>query len=147
MFTVILIGFVGGVIAAVSPCIVPILPIIFFSANSPTGTGNRDGAHASLLDSDACATTASAKTARAQALRPYLVTAGLVASFGSVTLVGSALLTLLHLSQDTIRWTGLAALTLIGISLISPRVQHFLERPFAFIPHTRMGLLPPVVGG
>ena len=86
------------------------------------------------------ATTASAKTDRAQALRPYLVTAGLVASFGSVTLVGSALLTLLHLSQDTIRWTGLVALTLIGVSLISPRVQHFLERPFAFIPHTRIGV-------
>ena len=139
MFTVILIGFVGGVITAVSPCILPVLPVIFFSAGSPTGTGNRDTAHASVVDGDASATTTSAKTARAQALRPYLVTAGLVTSFGSVTLVGSALMTLLHLSQDTIRWAGLVALTVIGVSLISARVQHFVERPFAFIPHTRIG--------
>jgi cytochrome c biogenesis protein CcdA/thiol-disulfide isomerase/thioredoxin len=140
LFTVILIGFVGGVVTAVSPCILPVLPVIFLSAGAPTGTGNRDTAHASVVDGEASATAACAKTARAQALRPYLVTAGLVASFGSVTLVGSALMMALHLSQDTIRWTGLVALTLIGVSLISPRVQHILERPFAFIPHTRIGV-------
>ena len=49
-------------------------------------------------------------------------------------------MTQLHLSQDTIRWTGLVALTLIGVGLISPRVQHFFKRPFGFIPHTQIGV-------
>ncbi len=46
--------------------------------------------------------------------------AGLVLSFSLVTLVGTALLSLLHLPQDAIRWAGLVALTAIGLGLIFP---------------------------
>src|SRR5258708_15133213 len=135
----ILIGFIGGVITGVSPCILPVLPVIIFSAASQTGSANRDTAHSLAIGAVTAHTATSAKTARAHALRPYLVIAGLVASFGSVTLAGSALMTLLHLSQDTIRWTGMVALTLIGVSLISRRVEHLLEKPFSFIPPFRIG--------
>jgi cytochrome c biogenesis protein CcdA/thiol-disulfide isomerase/thioredoxin len=139
MSMLILIGFIGGVITGVSPCILPVLPVIIFSAASQTGSANRDTAHSPATGAVTAHTATSAKTARAHALRPYLVIAGLVASFGSVTLAGSALMTLLHLSQDTIRWTAMVALTLTGVSLISRRVEHLLEKPFSFIPPFRIG--------
>jgi cytochrome c biogenesis protein CcdA/thiol-disulfide isomerase/thioredoxin len=129
MVSVILIGFVGGVITGISPCILPVLPVIFFS-----------GASGALTAEDAGATAAgSAKPARGQALLPYRVIAGLVLSFGVFTLAGSALLTLLHLPQDAIRWAGLVALTLIGLGLIFPRVQQLLQAPFALIPQRQVG--------
>ncbi|EUA90210.1 protein dipZ [Mycobacterium ulcerans str. Harvey] len=61
--------------------------------------------------------------------------AGLVLSFCLVTLTGSALLSLLHLRQDTIRWVALAALVAIGLGLIFPRLEQWLQRPFSRIPH------------
>jgi cytochrome c biogenesis protein CcdA len=90
MFMLILIGFIGGVITGVSPCILPVLPVIIFSAASQTGSANRDTAHSPAIGAVTAHTAKSAKTARAHALRPYLVIAGLVASLGSVTLAGSA---------------------------------------------------------
>ncbi len=101
MTTLALIGFLGGLITGISPCILPVLPVIFFS-----GAQNR----------------------------PYAVIAGLVLSFSVVTLAGSALLSLLHLPQDALRWAGIIALTLIGLGLIVPRFEQLLEKPFSRIP-------------
>ena len=109
MSTIALIGFLGGLITGISPCILPVLPVIFLSG----------------LDSDRVSSSAS---------RPYLVISGLVCSFSVVTLAGSALLSALHLRQDAIRWAALVVLTLIGLGLIFPPLQHLLERPFARIP-------------
>src|ERR1700744_436308 len=106
MGTVVLIGFLGGLITGISPCILPVLPVVFFSG----------------VDS---------KPDNRSAARPYLVIAGLVCSFSVVTLAGSALLSALHLPQDAIRWAALVTLTLLGFGLISPPLQHLLERPFA----------------
>jgi cytochrome c biogenesis protein CcdA/thiol-disulfide isomerase/thioredoxin len=106
MQTVALIGFLGGLITGISPCILPVLPVVFLS-----------GAER----------------------RPYLVIAGLVCSFSVVTLLGSALLSALHLPQDAIRWAALVVLTLIGLGLIFPPLQHLLERPFARIPQREIG--------
>src|SRR5271163_3893462 len=117
MHTVALIGFLGGLITGISPCILPVLPVVFFSGVGGTPDGNPDGARAS-----------------SPAARPYLVIAGLVCSFSVVTLAGSALLSALHLPQDAIRWAALATLTVIGLGLIFPTVMHMLERPFARIP-------------
>ena len=55
-----------------------------------------------------------------------------------VTLIGSALLSLLHLPQDAIRWVALAALVAIGLGLIFPRVEQLLERPFSRIPQKQI---------
>jgi cytochrome c biogenesis protein CcdA len=63
-----------------------------------------------------------------------LVIAGLVCSFSLATLPGSAPLTALHLPQDAIRWAALLVLTLIGLGLIFPPLQHLIERPFAYLP-------------
>lgn len=114
MLTLALIGFVGGLITGISPCILPVLPVIFFSGGAQGARGE-----------DAPAVSR---------WRPYLVIAGLVVSFSVFTLVGSLLLALLHLPQDFIRWAGLIVLVLIGIGLIVPKFEHILEKPFAWIP-------------
>ena len=111
MHTIALIGFLGGLITGISPCILPVLPVVFFS-----GAGGSSAA------------------------RPFLVIAGLVCSFSVVTLAGSALLSALHLPQDAIRWAALVTLTVIGLGLIFPPLQHLLERPFARIPQRQIGL-------
>ncbi|SPM33085.1 DipZ protein [Mycobacterium rhizamassiliense] len=114
MRTIALIGFLGGLITGISPCILPVLPVIFLS-----GTGGRRGLNS--------------------AMRPYLVIAGLVCSFSLATLIGSALLSTLHLPQDAIRWAALVVLTLIGLGLIFPPLQHLIERPFAALPQHQFG--------
>jgi cytochrome c biogenesis protein CcdA/thiol-disulfide isomerase/thioredoxin len=111
MFTLVLIGFLGGLITGISPCILPVLPVIFFS-------GTQSG---------------EAKA------RPYRVIAGLVLSFSVVTLIGSALLSLLRLPQDAIRWVALVALVAIGIGLIFPKFEALLEKPFSRLPQKQFG--------
>ena len=112
MLTVIAIGLLGGLITGISPCILPVLPVIFFSGTQSGPTSAR---------------------------RPYLVIAGLVLSFTAVTLTGSAVLSLLNLPQDALRWVALAALTAIGIGLIFPRFEAILEKPFARLPQRQFG--------
>jgi cytochrome c biogenesis protein CcdA/thiol-disulfide isomerase/thioredoxin len=113
MQTIALIGFLGGLITGISPCILPVLPVVFLSGAASTHGSNSPA-------------------------RPYLVIAGLVCSFSVVTLAGSALLSALHLPQDAIRWAALVTLTLIGLGLIFPPLQHLLERPFARIPQRQI---------
>src|SRR6201988_135781 len=117
MFTVILIGFLGGLIPGFSPCSLPVLPVIFFSG---TQSARDDGA-------------VKPKSLQ-ETLRPYRVIAGLVLSFSVVTLVGSALLSLLHLPQDAIRWVALIAFVAIGLGLMFPQFEALLEKPFSKLP-------------
>jgi cytochrome c biogenesis protein CcdA/thiol-disulfide isomerase/thioredoxin len=132
MFTLVLIGFLGGLITGISPCILPVLPVIFFSGTQGTRTE-------SVAASSGGTTTAVKSTAAlSERLRPYRVIGGLVLSFSLVTLVGTSLLSLLHLPQDAIRWAGLVALTAIGLGLIFPRFEELLERPFSRIPQLQM---------
>ncbi|MFV8242500.1 cytochrome c biogenesis protein CcdA [Mycolicibacterium peregrinum] len=123
MYTLVLIGFLGGLITGISPCILPVLPVIFFS-----------GAQSARVTESNGATVVATKPTLAETLRPYRVIAGLVLSFSVVTLAGSALLQLLHLPQDALRWAGLLALTLIGLGLLFPRFEQLLEKPFSRIP-------------
>src|SRR4051794_10372631 len=130
MLSLAVIGFLGGLITGVSPCILPVLPVIFFSG-AQTGRTRVDA------DSGGAGGTATATETRrsvSETLRPFRVIAGLVLSFSVVTLAGSALLSLLHLPQDALRWIGIGALTVIGVGLVFPRVEELLEKPFARIP-------------
>ena len=131
MFTLVLIGFVGGLITGISPCILPVLPVIFFSG---TQTARADSPVGGRTD-----TALATKPRRTETLRPYLVIAGLVVSFSAVTLVGSTVLSLLRLPQDAIRWVALVALTAIGIGLIFPKVEELLEKPFSRLPQKQFG--------
>jgi cytochrome c biogenesis protein CcdA/thiol-disulfide isomerase/thioredoxin len=120
MVSLALIGLIGGLITGISPCILPVLPVIFFSGT----TNSDDGVVAVQTKRDVS--------------RPYRVIAGLVVSFSLVTLLGSALLSSLHLPQDAIRWVALVALVAIGLGLIFPRVEELLEKPFSRIPQKRI---------
>ena len=131
MFTLIAIGFLGGLITGISPCILPVLPVIFFSGTQSVRAG--EGA------SDGGGVATEAPPTRAQRLRPYLVIAGLVLSFSVVTLAGSALLSLLNLPQDAVRWVALVALVAIGLGLIFPQFEAILEKPFARLPQKQFG--------
>jgi cytochrome c biogenesis protein CcdA len=119
LFTLVLIGLVGGLITGISPCILPVLPVIFLSggAQSARGTSARNE-----------------RAARTAGRRPYLVVAGLALSFSVFTLVGSVLLSALNLPQDVIRVAGLVVLVLLGAGMIIPRLESLLERPFSRIP-------------
>jgi cytochrome c biogenesis protein CcdA/thiol-disulfide isomerase/thioredoxin len=127
MLTLVLIGFLGGLITGVSPCILPVLPVIFFSGTQ--------GSRARPTDADSgVAVAVDAEPALSDRSRPYRVIGGLVLSFSVVTLVGASLLSLLHLPQSAIRWAGLVALTAIGLGLVFPRVEQLLEKPFSRLP-------------
>ena len=112
------IGLLGGLITGISPCVLPVLPVILLSAGAQGARGDGgdekggDGGFASRF-------------------HPYLVVTGLVVSFTVFTLLGSTVLSLLHLPQDLIRWIGIVMLALIGLGMMVPRVMEILERPFA----------------
>ena len=110
-----LVGFVGGFLAAISPCVLPVLPVVLLGGATSTG------AH------------------RASWLRPLCIVAGLILSFTLFTLFGAVLLHLLGLPAGTLRALGIATLALLGLALLVPRVERLLERPFALIPQVRVG--------
>jgi cytochrome c biogenesis protein CcdA len=134
MWTLIAIGLLGGLITGISPCILPVLPVIFFSG-APSGP-NTEPAE---TEAGEVATKVRSKPSPPETLRPYRVIAGLVLSFGVVTLLGSALLSLLHLPQDAIRWLALVALVAIGLGLMFPRFEALLEKPFSKLPQKQFG--------
>jgi cytochrome c biogenesis protein CcdA/thiol-disulfide isomerase/thioredoxin len=131
MFTLALIGLVGGLITGISPCILPVLPVIFFS-----GARSVRDREAETPQAGGIATAVKPKPSLRDRSRPYRVIAGLVVSFSLATLAGSTLLSLLRLPQDTIRWVALVALVAIGLGLIFPRLEELLQRPFSRIPQT-----------
>ena len=117
--TLVLIGLVGGIITGLSPCVLPVLPVVLLgggSAGPDTGPG--------------------AESARR---RPYLVVLGLTLSFAVFTLFGSLILASLHLPDDAIRWLGLALLVLVGLGLLVPPLGHLIERPFYRFPQRALG--------
>ena len=106
------IGFLAGVITAVSPCVLPVLPIVL--AGGATATGRR---------------------------RPFAIIAGLVVSFTVFTLAASSLLSALGLPQDFLRNLAIALLFVLAATLLFPQVGYLLERPLAFMTRRRGGEL------
>lgn len=115
--TLAIIGFLGGLITGISPCILPILPVVFLTGGAQSAQSDENG-----------------EPTQAGRSRPYLVIAGLIVSFTVVTLAGSLVLGALHLPQSFLRWAGIVVLALIGIALIVPALERLLERPFQWIP-------------
>ncbi len=102
----------SGIITGLSPCVLPILPVVLTAAAGEEG-----------------------KRAR---WRPYIVIAGLVTSFALFTLAGGALISALGLPDDILRTVGLLLLAIIGIGMLIPAIGHALERPFARTPIWRL---------
>ncbi len=101
------IGFLAGVITAISPCVLPVLPIIL--AGGATGSRRR----------------------------PFAIIAGLVASFTLFTLAASSILSALGLPQDFLRNLAIALLFVLAATLLVPQIGHLLERPLAFMTRRR----------
>jgi hypothetical protein len=113
--TLILIGLAGGIITGVTPCVLPVLPVVLLGS----GTAGADG--------------------EATRRRPHLVVLGLVLSLAVFTLFGDLILDSLRLPDDAIRWIGLVLLVLIGLGLLIPQLGHLLERPFYRFPSRIVG--------
>ena len=154
MPALVLIGFLGGVITGISPCVLPVLPVVFLSGGA-TGAAKQAATKQPATATAPAPAKASApkpltqeararaklerlKAARQARLRPYLIVAGLALSFSLITLLGTLVLSTLPVPQDIIRWSGLVVLVLLGIAMLFPRVEELLERPFTRIPQLRV---------
>ncbi len=135
MYTLVLIGLVGGLITGISPCVLPVLPVVLLAGAQNARREPPDG---DAANGDAGTVLVRRRTLT-ERLRPYSVVAGLVLSFAVVTLIGSTVLSLLHLPQDALRWAGLVVLIAIGLGLMFPAVEQLLERPFARLPQRQVG--------
>lgn len=145
MLVLILIGLLGGLITAVSPCILPVLPVVFLAGGPGTDARPRPGGARAEAPAEGVAGAASTLVAdpdaaprRTRNRRPYAVVAGLVLSFSFFTLLGVTLLSALGLPQDILRYIGLALLVLIGFGLIFPPIERLLEKPFARLPQRQV---------
>ncbi|MFS0866770.1 cytochrome c biogenesis protein DipZ [Microbacterium sp. 179-B 1A2 NHS] len=132
----ILIGLLGGLITGISPCILPVLPVIFLTGGAQSATYERADAASAAGGGTATATATKPRTRAlpAKRSRPYFVILGLVISFTVVTLAGSLILGALNLPQDVIRWVAIAVLIVIGVGLLFPGVERLLEKPFSWVP-------------
>ena len=98
------IAFLAGVITALSPCVLPVLPLLL-----------------------------AGSAASESRWRPFAVMAGLVLSFTTFTLAGAAILSALGLPEDLLRTLAIVMLFVLAASLLSQRVARNLERPFLFL--------------
>src|ERR1700733_4031046 len=123
MVVLVVAGVVAGFLAGISPCILPVLPVVLV-AGSAAAAGNAGPAAQTPRVS-------LARAPRAGLARPLAVVAGLVVSFSLVVLAGSEILSLLHLPQDTLRDAGIVLLVVVGLGYLIPSAGALLERPFA----------------
>jgi cytochrome c biogenesis protein CcdA/thiol-disulfide isomerase/thioredoxin len=96
-------AFVAGLITAISPCVLPVLPIVL--AGGASG-GRR---------------------------RPYAIIAGLAATFLVSILFATWILSKLGLPQDLLRDISIGLLFTIAATLIVPQLGVLIERPLARI--------------
>ncbi len=134
MILLYLIGFVAGIVAGISPCILPVLPIVLVAGvarPAPTTAAVASGAP-STVTADPTVAEGTRRSYRA-----YAVIGGLVLSFSAITLVGSALLSAVGLPQDFLRDLGLVVLGVVALGLIVTPLGELLERPFARLGRRR----------
>jgi cytochrome c biogenesis protein CcdA/thiol-disulfide isomerase/thioredoxin len=99
MALAVVLAFAAGVITAVSPCVLPVLPIVLAGG---VGESRR---------------------------RPFAIIAGLAISFFVSILFATWILDKLGLPEDLLRTISIALLFLIAVILIVPRVGEWIEQP------------------
>lgn len=104
MSLLIFFAFLAGVVTVLSPCILPVLPLILSSSLGGESVGKS---------------------------RPIGVVVGFIASFTLFTLFLSSIVSLLGIAADSLRLVAIAVVGLFGISLLVPRFQIFLEQLFS----------------
>jgi cytochrome c biogenesis protein CcdA/thiol-disulfide isomerase/thioredoxin len=108
MGELLVVAFLGGLITGLSPCIVPVIPVIMAGGSTDSNKA-----------------------------RPYVIIAGLVVSFSVSVLFASSLLSFLHLPQDFLFWLGVAMLGVLSVGLLVPAIGDLIERPFARLGQSR----------
>ena len=138
MLLLYVIGFLAGLVAGISPCILPVLPVVLVAgASAPVQDSSADdgveagGGRPEPEPGGAPTTGRAPVRSPRRSYRAYAVVAGLVVSFTVFTLVGSSLLSALGLPQDFLRDAGLVVLGAAAAGLMVPALGHVLERPFA----------------
>ncbi len=117
MVVLLVVAFVAGVVTAVSPCVLPVLPIVLAAG---TGGDRR---------------------------RPYLVIAGLIASFSFFTLASVQIITALHLPSSVLRDVAIAIVAVFGLTLLVPALSGVYERATARIPALGARMAHPGLAG
>lgn len=102
MLILLLFAFIGGIITVLSPCILPLLPIIL----SSTAGGGRK--------------------------RPLGIVAGFILSFTFFTLFLSTIVQATGISANALRNTSVFILIIFGLTLIIPKVQAQIEKLFVY---------------
>lgn len=97
MLILILFAFLGGIVTILSPCILPILPIVL--------SGSLTGGHR----------------------RPLGIITGFILSFTFFTLFLTTLVNIFNLSADTLRLIAVIAVAVFGLTLLLPKAQLLLE--------------------
>jgi cytochrome c biogenesis protein CcdA len=129
MVGLIVVGIVAGFLAGISPCILPVLPVVLVAGAS---------APESASPPESAGTPASARMPRARLARSLAVIGGLVVSFSIIVLAGSEILSLLHLPQDALRDAGIALLIVVGLGYLSRRWERCsIARSRAWAPASR----------
>jgi cytochrome c biogenesis protein CcdA/thiol-disulfide isomerase/thioredoxin len=122
MIELVVVGIVAGFLAGISPCILPVLPVVLVAgASAPGNVETATGQPRAAL----------ARMPRAGLARSLAVVGGLVLSFSIIVLAGSEILSALHLPQDALRDAGIALLVVVGLGYLIPPLGTLLERPFA----------------
>ncbi len=117
MVVLIVVAFVAGLVTAVSPCVLPILPIVLATGSD----GDRR--------------------------RPFLVIAGLIASFSFFTLASVQIIKALGLPDSLLRDIAIAVIAIFGLTLLLPVLSRYWERMSARIPAVGARLARPGVAG
>jgi len=108
--SLVVVSFVAGLVAGVSPCVLPLFPLIFVAWTA--------------------AVPETADALRARRRRALTVVAGLVVSFGLFTAAGSVIVSALHLPQALLRDLGIFCLIVFGLGLAVPRIGELVTAPF-----------------
>ena len=98
MLVLVVVAFIAGLVTAVSPCVLPILPVVLATG----ADGDRR--------------------------RPYLVIAGLIASFTVFTLASVQIISALGLPSSALRDIAIAIIAIFGLTLLVPAISVVFER-------------------
>lgn len=113
MLILIIFAFIAGIFTALSPCVLPILPVLL-SASTQTGRW-----------------------------RPFGIIVGLIVSFTFFTLALTAIVHATGLSANAFRYVAIAIITFFGLVMIFPRLSNWfasVTSPIANIGHNVQNL-------
>ncbi|NCT55651.1 cytochrome c biogenesis protein DipZ [bacterium] len=104
MFLLIIYSFIAGLVTILSPCVLPLLPIILSSAVEGDKSSQR---------------------------KPFGIILGFILSFTFFTLFLSSLVRLTNISADTLRLISVFIIAGFGLSLVIPKFQLVTEKFFS----------------